>query len=141
MKKINWREFVSKAAVITKRTLAVAAVLCLMGWSSYLGTKMVGTKIVYATVETQTMPPVLQRIEQCESAGKQYTNGQILLNPNKDGSIDIGRFMINNKSWGAKATELGLDLTKDADNEKMAYWIYQNVGTGPWYSSERCWNR
>lgn len=140
MKKINWREFVSKAAVITKRTLAVAAVLCLMGWSSYLGTKMVGTKIVYATVETNSIPPVLQRIAKCESGGSQYDkNGQILVHINPT-SIDIGKYQINEQVWGATASKLGYDLTKESDNIKFALYVFENYGTESWYSSSKCWN-
>jgi hypothetical protein len=59
---------------------------------------------------------------------------------NTNKTVDIGRYQINSV-WNKKASELGLDLTIEADNEKMAYWIYENRGTGDWYSSEKCWKK
>lgn len=85
--------------------------------------------------------PILDRIMKCESKGSHYQNGQVKVNVNKNGSVDIGIYQINLRAWGAKASAMGLDLTKEKDNEAMAKWIYENVGTGPWYSSENCWSK
>jgi len=57
---------------------------------------------------------------------------------NTNGTVDIGEYQVNGFYWGKKASELGLDLTKEADNKKMAEWIYANKGTGDWYS-QKCW--
>jgi hypothetical protein len=59
---------------------------------------------------------------------------------NTNKSVDIGKYQINSV-WFKKATELGLDITKEEDNEAMAYWIYENRGTGDWYSSQSCWSK
>lgn len=84
---------------------------------------------------------VLDRIAQCESGNRHYSkNGQVQINVNKNGTVDIGVMQINTV-WFAKATELGLDITKEADNKAMAQWIYENRGTQDWYSSAKCWQR
>jgi hypothetical protein len=59
---------------------------------------------------------------------------------NTNKTVDIGRYQINTV-WFAKATELGLDLTNEQDNYKMAVYIYTNFGTEPWVYSKKCWNK
>lgn len=89
--------------------------------------------------------PVLERIADCESgngtkgSASHYEGGQVLMRANKNGTIDIGKYQVNEHYWGAKATALGLDLTKEADNKKMAEWIYANKGTTDWSASQKCW--
>lgn len=104
-------------------------------------------------VPVETMAPVLDRIAKAESHGSHYctddlirtsmckasSKGQVLLHANVKGSVDIGKYQINNEAWGAQATKLGLNLFDPADNEKMARWIYSNYGTEPWYSSKANW--
>lgn len=94
-------------------------------------------------VETNVInAPVLDRIAKCESSGSQDAkNGQITYHSNSDGSIDVGKYQINIKYYGAVATKLGLDLTKEDDNRKMAEWIYLNRGTSDWSASANCWNK
>lgn len=109
------------------------------------------TSTVTATTEVQTVvpqSPVLDRIADCESGnGKkgsatQYAkNGQVIMHANTNGTIDIGKYMVNDTYWGAKAHELGFDLTTTDGNKAMAEWIYANKGTGDWSSSAKCWNR
>lgn len=95
--------------------------------------------------------PVLARIGDCESGvrlsnGKamsgsrtQYNkNGQVIRTPNSNGTVDTGMYGINS-IWDKQATQLGLDLTKEADNYKMAKWLYENKGTGDWSASQSCW--
>lgn len=90
--------------------------------------------------ETKELPAVMQRIATCESGNKHYkSNGQVVTNANNNGSVDIGRFQINEKIWGKKAGEMGLDLTKEEDNIKFAMWVYENYGTEDWYASRGCW--
>jgi hypothetical protein len=85
------------------------------------------------------LPPVLQRIIKAESGGHQFgPSGQVLVRANTNGTVDMGIAQINTV-WFKKAHELGLDLTKEEDNIKMAVWIYENKGTGPWESSRKNW--
>ena len=96
------------------------------------------------TKEVQVInAPVMDRIAKCESNSNHYDpkTGQVRTEPNKNGTVDIGYYQINEFYWGAKASELGLDLTKEKDNKKMGEWIYANVGTEPWSASRPCWNR
>jgi hypothetical protein len=89
-----------------------------------------------------TIAPVLLRIMKCESDNHQYgKTGQVLMVANTNGSVDVGVMQINVSIWGAKAKELGYDLTKEGDNIAMGQWIYSNYGTEPWYLSAKCWNK
>lgn len=92
------------------------------------------------TIVVQAEAPVLERIAKCESGGHHFRNGQVVINPNKNGTVDVGLFQINS-IWNKKATEMGLDLTKEADNRKFAEWMYANKGTGDWSASQACWKR
>lgn len=82
----------------------------------------------------------MQRIAECESGDIHYkANGQVITNANKNGSVDLGRFQINEKIWGDKAGEMKLDLASEQDNKTMALWIYENYGTEDWKYSSNCW--
>lgn len=84
---------------------------------------------------------VMERIATCESSTGHYApSGQVAMNANNNGSVDIGKYQINT-IWNKQATALGLNLTVEADNEAMAMWIYDNRGTGDWYSSAKCWRK
>jgi hypothetical protein len=99
------------------------------------------------------VPPVMSRIKKAETHGDQYCNadaiankfctsyqkGEVLETTNTDRSVDIGEYAINNKAFGAQAVQLGYDIYTADGNEAMAMWIYENVGTGPWYSSKSRW--
>lgn len=86
--------------------------------------------------------PILEKIAKCESNGSHYgKTGQVLMMGNDNGSVDVGKYQINVTTWGKKATEMGLDLTKEKDNKTMAEWIYANRGTEDWYLSKKCWNK
>lgn len=94
---------------------------------------------VIKEVEVQSTSAVMKRIAKCESGGKHYDiNGQVLMRSNTNKSVDVGLYQINSV-WFKKATELGLDITKEKDNEAMARWIYDNRGTEDWYASKHCW--
>lgn len=93
------------------------------------------------------IPVVMQRISGCETKGDPNIkgthigkSGQVVMNANTNDTVDVGLYQINTV-WFKKATELGLDITKEADNEKMALWIYENRGTGDWSSSASCWKK
>lgn len=90
--------------------------------------------------EFKNLPPILIAIANCESGDRQF---------NKDGSViqgrvnplDTGKFQINLKYWGAKAEELGYDLSTEDGNTRMALYIYKHYGTDPWFWSSGCWNQ
>lgn len=88
--------------------------------------------------------PVLDRIAQCESGNKHFDkDGQVLMrgNTGSRASVDVGVMQINVLYHGSKATTLGLDLTKEADNREYAKYLYVTRGTVDWEASKHCWNR
>lgn len=132
-----------------KRAIAVMALFFVAFWLVYggmeVGKRTTPPQIVEAqimvAVESTSTPPVLQRIINCESGGKQYAkNGQINVHVNADGTVDLGAMQINSVNF-AGATKLGLDLTKEADNIAYGKYLFANRGSEPWYSSKSCWNR
>ena len=85
--------------------------------------------------------PVLDRIAFCESGNKHLDkNGQVMLRGNTNKTVDVGVFQINSV-WFSKATELGLDLTKEADNREFAKYLYTTRGTVDWIYSQKCWSK
>lgn len=124
--------------------------ILVLGGVYFLGAR-ISSKVVYEQVEIEVTKeveleaPVLDRIAGCESQGNRNskgthydTNGQVLMRSNTNRTVDLGKYQINTV-WFKKATELGLDLTKEDDNKKMAEWIYANRGTGDWSASSKCW--
>lgn len=65
--------------------------------------------------------------------------GEVLMTTNKNGSVDIGKFAINNAAWGAEAVRLGYNIYTEQGNHDMAVWIAKNAGVKQWYSSEAKW--
>lgn len=107
--------------------------------SYYMPKYVLAEKHIEVIVEKDS--PVLKRIAKCESGDTHYDkNGQVLLRSNTNKTVDVGRYQLNSV-WFKKATELGLDITKEKDNETMARWIYANRGTVDWKYSEKCWNK
>lgn len=91
-------------------------------------------------VKDDTLPPVLQRIAQCESAGQQFTrDGKVLRG--KRHPQDTGLFQINAVVWAKQAEALGYDIRTRDGNEHMARYIFDNYGSAPWQTSARCWSR
>ena len=101
----------------------------------------------------QVQADIMLRIFDCESGKRDENgraikgsrshidkNGQVLMRANTNGTIDIGIGQINEYYWGKVATKLGLNLTIEEDNIKMANWIYENYGVEPWKASRSCWN-
>jgi len=100
--------------------------------------------VVYHTqvvmVQDDTLPPVMQRIAQCESQGQHLTrNGKVVRG--KRNPYDTGLFQINTVVWGKKAQELGYDVRTREGNEQMARYLFAHYGSVPWQSSAACWNR
>lgn len=134
-----------KANMIAKRVLYTGAVTVSIAWlvvgALHIGMANAKTTSVKVEVvkEVRIKAPVMDRIAKCESGGRHTdSTGQVVLRGNTNKTVDVGLYQINSV-WYKKATELGLDITKESDNEAMAYWIYENRGTGDWYSSEKCW--
>jgi len=91
-------------------------------------------------VKDDTLPPVLQRIAQCESSGQQFTqDGKVVRG--KRHPQDTGLFQINAVVWAKQAETLGYDIRTRHGNESMARYIFENHGSGPWQSSAKCWSR
>jgi len=91
-------------------------------------------------VKADTLPPVMQRIAQCESRSQHFTkDGQVVRG--KRNPHDMGLFQINTIVWGKKAEELGYDIRTQEGNEQMARYIFENYGSGPWQASAKCWSR
>ena len=100
-----------------------------------------GNPVVKAELIKEGLPPILAKIAKCESGDNHFDkNGQVLMRSNTNRSVDLGKYQINSV-WFAKATELGLDLTLEADNEEFAIWLYRNRGTGDWSASANCWRQ
>ena len=146
LKRLSRREFV-KGAAIGAAGVATGGVL------ASCATPTPETVIVKETVqvpkevikEVKIEAPVMDRIAGCESQGNRNSkgthydkNGQVLMRSNTNRTVDLGKYQINTV-WFAKATELGLDLTKEDDNKKMAEWKYANRGTDDWSASAKCW--
>lgn len=145
--KYKVRKFVRKCVIVSVIALALFTIYKVGG--------IFNPKVIVKTQEVpvDTITPVLHRIAEAESLSSHYCTdkliqakmcasgekGQVLFNPNKNGTVDVGKYQINTYYWGARATELGLDLTNEADNEEMAIWIYKNYGTEPWYASSKKW--
>lgn len=97
-------------------------------------------------IQVEAAAPVLDRIADCESGnGKpgsatQFRNGQVLIAMNTNGTYDQGKYQINS-IHNAAAAKLGFNLATEEGNAAYAKWMYANVGTGDWYSSEKCWKR
>lgn len=113
----------------------------------YLGGKF-NSEIVYRIEEKEVVKeieveaPVLDRIAKCESGGNHYAkSGQVLVVGNSNKSVDVGKYQINAQIWGAKATELKLNLFVEKDNEEFAKYLYRTHGTEPWVWSKKCWNK
>ncbi len=139
-----------KAVRWFKHKLLISAKVCIVAWLIVGGLKVgqhfAPQPIVYAEkiveVESTKEAPVLTRIAKCESGNKHIgSNGQVILNANTNGSVDVGVMQINERIWGKKATELGLNLWVEKDNRAFGKYLYDNFGTEPWVWSKACWNK
>lgn len=93
-------------------------------------------------VEKTPTYPVLDRIAQCESGGSHLgKNGQVVVNGNTNGSVDVGLYQINDRLWGKAASDMGYNLSIEKDNRAFAIYLYTTQGTEPWIWSKKCWNK
>lgn len=139
----KWQVFLYHVRVFLLRVFIVV-ILCGSIYGAFIAGGIYNPAVIYTKAEViKEVPvkaPILDRIAKCESPTGHYDkNGQISLNANTDRSVDIGKYQINNRAWGKKATELGYNLMVEKDNDAMAHWIYENRGTEDWYSSKACW--
>jgi hypothetical protein len=142
----RWQLIVLKAKIAFKRLLLVSFVFGVIYGAFQVGRVTTEPVKVFAdrevVREVKGKAPIMERIAKCESGGSHIDKitGQVLMRSNVNKTVDLGKFQINSV-WFKKATELGLDITKEVDNEKMAYWIYENRGTNDWYASRDCWSK
>lgn len=150
----KWQMFKFRVRTLVRRSLITAGVLGIAAGLVYSGAYFnpvttyavqVQEKIV-EVVKPEAAAAVMDRIAGCESQGSAKSkgshiakNGQVVVHANANQTVDVGIFQLNVNVWGKKATELGYNIFTEQGNKDMAYWIYKNVGTGPWYSSENCW--
>jgi len=141
----KWQVFKYRFVKMVRKVAIASFIIGLVYGSFHLGRKTTQPEVVFADrevmVEVEKESPVLKRIAVCESGGSHYNkDGQVIMRANTNGTVDTGKFQINSV-WNKKAGEMKLDLTKEADNETFAKWLYANKGTEPWYSSKTCWNK
>lgn len=137
--KLKVKNFIKKIIFWLLIALMIAGVIQYFRWA-YPTTEI--KEVVKEVIINQDIKyPVLDRIAQCESGNKHYDkNGQVMLRGNNNKTVDVGVFQINSL-WFSKATELGLDLTKEADNREFAKYLYTTRGTVDWIYSQKCWNK
>ncbi len=127
----------------SKRVIVVTGMLSALSWSAVLGSHAFPS-VVYAEktvhVAVDMVSPVMDRIALCESGGKHYKAGQVLIMANTNKTVDIGYYQINS-IWNKTASNMGYDLTKEEDNKAFGRWLYANYGTEPWVYSKACWNK
>jgi hypothetical protein len=139
----KWQVFILKAKIFFTRLFILLIILGLISGIYKLG-GIFNSKETITQIEVKIEPetPVLDRIAKCESPTGHYDkNGQVALFGNQNGSADIGKFMINNRIWGKKAKEMGLDLTNENQNIQFAKFLYRTYGSEPWILSKKCWNK
>jgi len=138
----SWRTRGLLVLVLSGLLLLVAAILGNVGQSQevHRTVSSVVQPPQIVIVQDDTLPPVMQRIAQCESRGQHVTkHGQVMRG--KRNPHDIGLFQINTVVWGKKAAELGYDIRTLEGNEQMARYLFAHYGSVPWQSSAACWNR
>lgn len=103
----------------------------------------------------ESIAPVLVRIAKAESHNSHFCTielarvkmcaksevGQVLVRTNKDGTADAGRYQINLYHWGKVASDKGLNLFDEQDNEEFAVWLFETRGTVDWEASRKEWNK
>lgn len=90
------------------------------------------------TLIAEVLPPVFQRIAQCESSTQQF---------NPDGSVlhgvvnhaDTGIFEINKTAHLKQAESMGLDINTLLGNVLYAKYLYSKNGLSDWRYSAKCW--
>ena len=146
------KKFVSWFTIWTIRVAGIALLVATFAevYRLYMTDEIVHT-VEAEQSEKLVVPKILEKIADCESgkrlpsgraikgsASHYGASGQVLMTGNTNKSVDVGKFAINSV-WFKEAKRLGLDLTNEEDNTKMALWIYENRGTQDWNASSKCW--
>lgn len=146
--KVTSKKFKNRVKSAAKKVLKVVVLLAVV-YGIYMFGQLNANGHVYQNnetvreviVEVSKKSEVMKRIAECESSTGHFApSGQVAMNANSNGTVDVGKYQINTV-WNEKASELGLNLTVEEDNEAFAMWIYENRGTGDWYSSRKCWQK
>ncbi len=111
--------------------------------------------VAHAEAITNPIEDQIQRIGFAETRLNQFCNedvaahypkvctkaqyGSVLMTTNTNGSIDIGKYAINNRVWEAKAVQLGYNIYTEQGNHDMAVWIATNAGVKQWNASASRW--
>ena len=86
------------------------------------------------------LPPIISKIAQCESSGKQFNpDGSVLrgkVNPH-----DVGVLQINETYHLKRSKELGFDIYTLEGNLGYGLTLLKENGTQPWKASEHCWSK
>jgi len=138
----SWQTHSIVALLLSGLLLSVGVVLGRVvpsqGAHSALPQAVQPTRVVI--VKDDTLPPVMQRIAQCESRGQHFTKEGKVVRGHRN-PHDTGLFQINAVVWAKKAKELGYDIRTLEGNEQMARYLFENYGSVPWQSSAKCWRR
>jgi hypothetical protein len=98
-------------------------------------------RYVREVVEIEEEPAViLEKIARCESGGTQFKkDGTLIKRVNTDGSIDFGKYQINDKRHEHIAAKLGMNIYTEEGNEAYAKYLFNQQGSEPWFPSKPCW--
>ena len=103
-----------------------------------VATSTVNAVVSSTPAKVDVLPPILLKIAECESGGRQFNpDGTVLrgrYNPK-----DVGRFQINEKFHLAESKKLGMDIYTWEGNTKYALYLYAKNGTRDWNASSSCW--
>ena len=140
------KSFAKKAVMwyVTRCLIPALIVIAIMGVSVHAQSQVINTVTVDRVIEVQSkeLPPILERVAKCESNGQQFDkNGKLMKHVNVDGTVDYGKFMINDYHWEAKAVAMGWNIYEEKGNTEMAKWLYANRGTQDWSASFKCWSK
>lgn len=145
--KLTWKDRLKRWAwshlvIPAIKFVGIPAFVIVLGFAGFGLYKALEIEQVGATIVNSEngVPPILQKIAQCESGNRQF---------NADGSVvrgranknDLGKYQINIDHWGFEAMKQNLNLLKEADNLKMAEFIFNTYGTSGWSSSQGCWSK
>ena len=141
---------------LTKTVIGFSIGTAVMSGFFWAGQAM-STKVVMADPidQPKVIAPVLARIARAESHNSHFCTpelvkvkmcaksevGQVLTRANKDKTVDVGKYQINLYHWGKAASDKGLHLFNEKDNETMAVWLLSNYGSEPWSASKSGWNK
>lgn len=98
----------------------------------------------------QAPSPILDRIADCESgtgkigSGHQYQTDGItpVMHTNTNNTVDVGMYQINQNASNIRIeAQQNFNILTETGNKAMAAYLYANVGTGPWSSSQHCWGK